>query len=115
MWFGTVIHGYCEPSIENAVNESRYSGTVFNQPHPVIVELAESLTQTIDFADWAVFAKNGSDLTTWAIRVAREFSHRSLIIKASDLIMELMLGVILVKEGEFRRIVPIYLNLTGTI
>ena len=81
--FGTVIHGYCEPSIENAVNESRYSGTVFNQPHPVIVELAESLTQTIDFADWAVFAKNGSDLTTWAIRVAREFSHRSLIIKAS--------------------------------
>ena len=25
--------------------------------HPVIVELAESLTQTIDFADWAVLQK----------------------------------------------------------
>ena len=28
----------------------------------------------IDFTEWSVFAKNGSDLTTWAIRVAREFT-----------------------------------------
>jgi glutamate-1-semialdehyde 2,1-aminomutase len=38
--------------------------------------------QRIDFADWAVFAKNGSDLTTWAIRVAREKTKRKYIIKA---------------------------------
>ena len=31
---------------------------------------------------WAVFAKNGSDITTWAIRVAREKSKRKYIIKA---------------------------------
>ena len=53
-------------------------GSVFNQPSEVAVELAEVLVQRIDFADWAVFAKNGSDLTTWAIRVARKNQSISL-------------------------------------
>jgi glutamate-1-semialdehyde 2,1-aminomutase len=46
------------------------------------VELAEKLTQVVDFASWSVFAKNGSDLTTWAIRVAREQTKRPLVVKA---------------------------------
>ena len=48
----------------------------------VTVALAEKLTEIIDFASWAVFAKNGSDLTTWSIRVAREYTNRPLIVKA---------------------------------
>ena len=47
-----------------------------------MVELAETLVDRIDFAEWAVFAKNGSDLTTWAIRVARESTGDPLVIKA---------------------------------
>lgn len=80
--FGAILHGYSNPEIDNFANEQRKKGAVFNQPSPVMVELAESLTSKIDFANWAVFAKNGSDLTTWAIRVAREQTQRPFVIKA---------------------------------
>ena len=43
----------------------RESGSVFNQPAEIMVKLAEKITEIIDFAQWCVFAKNGSDLTTW--------------------------------------------------
>ena len=62
------------------MNKERWN--VFNHPHEVSIELAEKLVSLIDFAEWAVFAKNGSDLTTWAIRVAREKTKRSIVVKA---------------------------------
>ncbi len=80
--FGAILHGYNHPEIEESVALQREKGSVFNQPSPVMVELAERLVSSIDFADWAVFAKNGSDLTTWAIRVARESTGSPLVIKA---------------------------------
>ena len=80
--YGAVIHGYQNPIIESAVEKQRSVGTVFNHPHEVSIELAEKLTQLIDFASWSVFAKNGSDLTTWSIRVAREHTKRTFVVKA---------------------------------
>ena len=80
--FGAILHGYNNPEIEEAVLLQKEKGSVFNQPSPLLVNLAEALVERIDFAEWAVFAKNGSDLTTWAIRVAREHTGRPLIIKA---------------------------------
>ena len=79
--YGAVLHGYNHPEIEDAVAIQRKLGTVFNHPHEVSIELAEKLTDLIDFAEWAVFAKNGSDLTTWAIRVAREKTQVNLRTK----------------------------------
>ena len=80
--FGAILHGYNHPEIEEAVTLQREKGSVFNQPSSLMVELAETLVAQVDFAEWAVFAKNGSDLTTWAIRVARESTGRPLVIKA---------------------------------
>jgi glutamate-1-semialdehyde 2,1-aminomutase len=80
--FGAILHGYLNPEIEHAVDLQRSKGSIFNQPSLLMVELAERMVQAIDFADWAVFAKNGSDLTTWAIRVAREKTGREFVIKA---------------------------------
>ena len=80
--FGAILHGYLHPRIEEAVLQQRSLGSIFNQPSTHMVELAELLVARIDFADWAVFAKNGSDLTSWAIRVAREKTGREYVIKA---------------------------------
>lgn len=80
--FGAVLHGYRNPEVEEAVKLQQQLGSVFNQPTELMVELAEKLVAQIDFANWAVFAKNGSDLTTWAIRVAREQTAREYVIKA---------------------------------
>jgi len=46
------------------------------------VQLAERFVELIPVADWAVFAKNGVDMTTWAVRVAREHTVRSKIVIA---------------------------------
>ncbi|MEK9772205.1 MAG: aminotransferase class III-fold pyridoxal phosphate-dependent enzyme [Opitutae bacterium] len=80
--FGAVLHGYRNPLIDGSVEKQHPYGAVFNQPSQLMVELAEKLVEQIDFAEWAVFAKNGSDLTTWAIRVAREQTGREYVIKA---------------------------------
>jgi len=80
--YGSSLLGYGDPEVEEAAERQRREGAVLNHPTERMVELAEALTERIDFAQWAVFAKNGSDVTTWATRVAREHTGRSLILKA---------------------------------
>ena len=113
--FGAILHGYSNPEIEEAVELQKQNGAVFNQPAEVMVELAESLVENIDFADWAVFAKNGSDLTTWAIRVAREKTQRKFIVKVKGAYHGVDAWC---DPGYGGRILPtgrIFLSLTGTI
>ncbi|MBW8780841.1 MAG: aminotransferase class III-fold pyridoxal phosphate-dependent enzyme [Verrucomicrobia bacterium] len=81
--YGPLVLGYCHPEVEAAADAARHHGACFNHPTPVMVELAEYLVERIDFADWAVFAKNGSDLTTWAVMVAREVTGRPKILKVA--------------------------------
>ncbi|CAM3038544.1 aminotransferase class III-fold pyridoxal phosphate-dependent enzyme [Rariglobus hedericola] len=79
--YGPLVLGYHHPEVEAAAHAARQLGAAFNHPTPLLVELAEKLTQRIDFADWAVFAKNGADLTNWSIMVAREVTGRPKILK----------------------------------
>jgi glutamate-1-semialdehyde 2,1-aminomutase len=77
--YGPVVLGYQHPEVEEAADRQRRDGDCFNHPGPVMVDLAEKLVDMIDFADWVVFGKNGSDMTTWAIQVAREHTRRKKI------------------------------------
>ncbi len=79
--YGPMVLGYRHPEVEAAADAARARGAAFNQPTPLLVELAEKLVGRVDFADWAVFAKNGADLTTWAVMVAREVTRRPKILK----------------------------------
>ena len=80
--YGSSLLGYADSEVEEAAELQRTDAAVLNQPTERMVELAEVLTERIDFAEWAVFAKNGSDVTTWATRVAREHTGRRLVLKA---------------------------------
>jgi glutamate-1-semialdehyde 2,1-aminomutase len=79
--YGPIVLGYHHPEIEAAADAARRLGAAFNHPTALLVELAEALTARIDFADWAVFGKNGADLTTWSTMVAREVTGRPKILK----------------------------------
>lgn len=79
--YGPIVLGYAHPEVEAAVDAQRARGDAFNHPTERTVELAERLVSLIDFADWAVMAKNGGDMTTWAIRVAREHTKRPKILR----------------------------------
>ncbi|MBN1119484.1 MAG: aminotransferase class III-fold pyridoxal phosphate-dependent enzyme [Anaerolineae bacterium] len=78
--YGPNVLGHAHPEVDAAVRERVSQGFSFNQPTEEMVELAELMTRLVPIADWAVFAKNGSDVTTWAIRVAREHTERSKIL-----------------------------------
>jgi glutamate-1-semialdehyde 2,1-aminomutase len=81
--YGPIVLGYNHPEVEAAAEIQRHAGNTFNHPAPVMVELAERLVGLVDFADWAVFGKNGSDMTTWAVQVAREHTDRKKILKVA--------------------------------
>ncbi len=81
--YGPLVLGYHHPEVEAAADTARARGACFNHPTDLMVALAEKLVARVDFADWAVFGKNGSDLTTWAVMVAREVTGRPKILKAA--------------------------------
>ena len=74
--YGPNVLGVRHPEVEAAADRQRALGECLNHPPPVMVDLAERLVSLVDFAAWAVFGKNGSDMTTWALQVARR-AHRA--------------------------------------
>ena len=80
--YGPIVLGHRHPVVEEAVLAQMRQGNCFNAPGPLWVELAEYLVETTPFADWVVFAKNGSDVCTWAVAVARAATGRKRVIKA---------------------------------
>ncbi len=80
--YGPIVLGHNHPKVREAALAQLAKGTCFNGPSPLWVELAEHLVELTPFADWAVFAKNGSDVCTWAVEVAREHTGRSKVVMA---------------------------------
>lgn len=79
MALGPIILGYDYPDVTTAVVKQIHQGTAFTLMHPKEVELAEKLCSIIPCAEMARFAKNGSDVTAAAIRVARAFTGKDEI------------------------------------
>ena len=79
--YGPIVLAYNHPEVEEAAARQARDGSCFNHPAPVMVELAERLVGLVDFASWSVFGKNGADMTTWALGVAREHTGRKKILK----------------------------------
>jgi glutamate-1-semialdehyde 2,1-aminomutase len=80
--YGPIVLGHKHPKVEEAAAAQMRKGNCFNGPTEAWVELAEHLVGITPFADWAVFAKNGSDVCTWALLVAREHTGRPKIAAA---------------------------------
>lgn len=74
-----VTLGYCDPDIDAAVREQMNSGVTFSLPHRLETEVAELLVEMIPCAEKVRFAKNGTDATSGAIRVARAYTGRNRV------------------------------------
>lgn len=79
MGLGPVILGHNYPAVTEAAVEQAKAGVAFSLPHPLEVELAEVLTEIIPCAEMVRFAKNGSDATSGAVRLARAYTGRDMI------------------------------------
>lgn len=78
--YGPMVLGYNHPKVEEAAQAQSGRVDTCNLPSERYVELAERLVDMIPIADWSILGKNGSDVTTYACRVARAKTGRSKII-----------------------------------
>jgi glutamate-1-semialdehyde 2,1-aminomutase len=80
--YGPVVLGHRHPAVEEAARKQAELADCQNGPGAVMVELAELLTSTVRHADWAIFAKNGTDATTMCCTIARAQTGRKQILVA---------------------------------
>jgi glutamate-1-semialdehyde 2,1-aminomutase len=80
--WGPVVLGHRHPAVEAAVRRQMDQGDCLNGPSERLVELAERLVGLVPHADWALFAKNGTDATTTCVTLARAGTGRRKILVA---------------------------------
>jgi len=74
--YGAVGLGYNHPKVEEAARSQLDLVSSCSIPSERWVELAEFLVNEIPMADWVVYGKNGSDVTTYAAMAARNFTGK---------------------------------------
>jgi len=76
-----MVLGYGNPVVEKAAAAQREKGNCMTGAPEVMVELAEEMVKTVEIADWAFFGKNGGDMTTYSVMIARAHTGRDKIIR----------------------------------
>ncbi|MCJ7766963.1 aminotransferase class III-fold pyridoxal phosphate-dependent enzyme [Candidatus Bathyarchaeota archaeon] len=79
MALGAIVLGHNYSAVTDFVTRQIREGTAFSLPHPLEFEVADMLVKTIPCAEMVRFAKNGSDATSGAVRVARAYTNREII------------------------------------
>jgi glutamate-1-semialdehyde aminotransferase len=75
----SVMLGYKDLDVDNAVRKQMEKGVNFSLPHQLEMEVAEILVELIPCAEKVRFAKNGTDATSGAIRIARAYTGRERV------------------------------------
>lgn len=78
----SIGHGY-EP-VSEVVAESAFLGTNFQRPALLELEAAEVFLSTVQSGDMVKFAKNGSTVTTAAVKLARAYTNRNKVALAKE-------------------------------
>ena len=81
--FGPIILGHKHPKVEAAAAAQRADGDTQAGPAAAMVEAAELLVDRVAHADWAMFAKNGTDATTTCVTIARAATGRAKVLAAA--------------------------------
>lgn len=80
MGWGCSLLGYGDSRIRRAVRRAVDEGNMVTLTHRREVEVAESIASWLPGAEMVLFGKNGSDVCTVAVRMARAFTNRPLVL-----------------------------------
>jgi glutamate-1-semialdehyde 2,1-aminomutase len=80
----SVSLGHAHPRVIEAVRRELDRGSNFVRPSIVELDAAERFLASVPTAEMVKFAKNGSDATTAAVRLARAVTGRPLVAVCSD-------------------------------
>lgn len=80
----SVSLGHGHPRVIESVRRQLDRGSNFVRPSVVELEAAQCFLETVPTAEMVKFAKNGSDVTTAAVRLARAVTNRPLVAICRD-------------------------------
>ncbi len=78
------ILGYADQDVNDAVIKAINLGNNLTRPSLIELEAAELLINLIESAEMVKFAKNGSNVTTAAVKLARAYTGRKYIARCSE-------------------------------
>jgi glutamate-1-semialdehyde 2,1-aminomutase len=81
--WGALILGHAHPAVVAAITEAARNGTTFGAPCEGEVELAERIVASYSALEQVRFVSSGTEAVMSAIRLARAFTGRDLIVKFS--------------------------------
>jgi glutamate-1-semialdehyde 2,1-aminomutase len=84
MGLRAVTLGHAYGSVVDAASREMANGSNFVRPSPIELECAEELLGLIYGAEMVKFAKNGSDVTSAAIRLSRAYTGRDYVAVCGD-------------------------------
>jgi len=84
MGLRSVTLGYAEARVANAAFEEILKGNNLTRPSTTEIKAAAALCELNPFIERVKFAKNGSTVTTAAVKLARAFTGRKLIVRCKE-------------------------------
>src|SRR6266566_4567477 len=78
---GSLLLGHNHPQVTAAVAEQVHKGTHYGACHELEVAWAEQIQRMIPSAEWVRFTMSGTEATMLAMRDARAFTGRELVIR----------------------------------
>ncbi len=79
--WGPLILGHAHPRVVAAIQETAARGTSYGAPTELEIELARRIVDAVPSVEMVRFVSSGTEATMSAIRLARAFTHRDLIVK----------------------------------
>jgi glutamate-1-semialdehyde 2,1-aminomutase len=79
--WGALILGHAHPDVVTAVSEQAGRGTSYGMTSPLEIELGEKITRAVPSVERVRFVSSGTEAAMSAVRLARAFTERDLVIK----------------------------------
>jgi glutamate-1-semialdehyde 2,1-aminomutase len=79
--WGAMLLGHAHPSVSAAIADQAQKGTSYGVTTELEVELAQRILRAIPFIEKVRFVSSGTEATMSALRLARGFTGRDLLIK----------------------------------
>jgi len=79
--WGALILGHTHPDVVAAVSEQAGRGTSYGMTSPLEIELGEKITRAVPSVEMVRFVSSGTEAAMSAVRLARAFTERDMVIK----------------------------------
>src|SRR5579863_4674909 len=79
--WGALILGHAHPDVVSAVADQAARGTSYGMTSPLEIELGECIARALPSIERIRFVSSGTEATMSAIRAARGFSKRDVVLK----------------------------------